>query len=138
MLRNTKVSHKSSEILRRWVRLLAQVGFRVGDLRRKTGFCALQWRRSPYQNHTCAQKSMDLRRENRWTCAEGNLFLGQHDLGCVCLVDGADEGAESVVAVGRFPEGTGAEILEDGNHKEMRVGLSFVYQICQPPLLVTK
>ena len=33
--------------LRRYDLFLAQVGFLVGDLRRKTGSYALRWRRSP-------------------------------------------------------------------------------------------
>jgi hypothetical protein len=43
--------------------LLAQVWFWGGDLRRKTGICALQWRRSPPYFHTCANDYAHLRRQ---------------------------------------------------------------------------
>ena len=45
----------------RWVRLLAQVRFLGGGLRRKTVSYALQWRRSYPFFHTCASKGWDLR-----------------------------------------------------------------------------
>ena len=46
---------------RRYALFLAQVGFLVGDLRRKMGSYALQWRRSLPFFLTCAKKPLHLR-----------------------------------------------------------------------------
>ena len=46
---------------RRYTTFLAQVGFLVGNLRRKTGSYALQWRRSPPFFLTCANIPLHLR-----------------------------------------------------------------------------
>ena len=46
---------------RRWALFLVQVGFLVRDLRRKMGFCALQWRRSRHFFLTCAKNHRHLR-----------------------------------------------------------------------------
>ena len=48
---------------RRWTPFLAQVGFLVGDLRRKTGSYALQWRRSRPFFLTCASILLHLRQK---------------------------------------------------------------------------
>ena len=58
---------------RRYARLLAQVWFLVGDLRRKTGFYALLWRRSSPFFLTCAKnhpRTID-------TCTNISLHLRQ-------------------------------------------------------------
>lgn len=44
--------------------LLAQVCFLGRDLRRKTGFHALQWRRSSLFFHTCPKNTPHLRQEH--------------------------------------------------------------------------
>ena len=55
--------------------LLEQVWFVLGDLLRKTGICALKWRRSPPFFHICANDYAHLRRQPstpappaRYTC----------------------------------------------------------------------
>ena len=45
---------------RRWNLPLAQVRFLSGDLHHKTGFYALQWRKSLPCFHTCATKAVHL------------------------------------------------------------------------------
>ena len=42
---------------------MAQVWKKGWDLRRKTGPYALQWRRSPQKNHTCANNTRHLRQK---------------------------------------------------------------------------
>ena len=49
--------------LRRYDLFLAQVGFLVGDLRRKMGSYALRWRRSPPIFLTCAKNHRHLRQK---------------------------------------------------------------------------
>ena len=53
---------------RKWWIFLAQVCFLGGDLRRKSGSCALQWRMSYLFFHTCATNLGDLRHQlgGRW------------------------------------------------------------------------
>ena len=46
---------------RRWTAFLAQVGFLGWDLRRKSWFCALCWRRSSPFFLTCAKTPIHLR-----------------------------------------------------------------------------
>ena len=48
---------------RRYALFLAQVGFLVGDLRRKMGSNALQWRRSPPIFLTCVKNHRHLRQK---------------------------------------------------------------------------
>ena len=62
--------------LRRYDLFLAQVGFLVGDLRRKMGSYALHWRRSPPFFLTCAKIPIHLHHvvgkvnRNYWTMSE--------------------------------------------------------------------
>ena len=56
---------------RRWAAFLAQVGFWVGDLRRKSWFCALCWRRSPPFFLTCAKTPNTPAPTFSTTCANG-------------------------------------------------------------------
>ena len=50
--------------------LLAQVRFFTGDLRRKTGICALPWRRSATDNWTCAIRPHAIRPHAIRPCAK--------------------------------------------------------------------
>lgn len=61
---------------RRYAPFLAQVGFLVGDLRRKMGSYALHWRRSPPFFLTCANIPLHLR-QNIGTCTGFQRHLRQ-------------------------------------------------------------
>ena len=62
---------------RRYAPFLAQVGFLVGDLRRKMGSYALHWRRSPPFFLTCANIPLHLR-QNIGTCTGFQRHLRQN------------------------------------------------------------
>ena len=68
---------------RRWAAFLAQVGFLGWDLRRKSWFCALCWRRSSPFFLTCAKTPNTPAPTFSTTCANNRdqLMNGYHHLG---------------------------------------------------------
>ena len=64
MLREFRVGEMAGSLGKR-LGGVAQVRKKGGDLHRESGSYALQWRRSPAQNPTCAQNGAYLRQEGQ-------------------------------------------------------------------------
>ena len=83
---------------RRYTPFLAQVGFLVGDLRRKMGSYALHWRRSPPFFLTCANIPLHLRQKHRHLRPNTHTPAPRSGEGEQELLDdvGVNEGSENV------------------------------------------